>query len=173
MLKWLWITPMLAAAAWSQPSQPLIDSLHAVPITPVGGFVVPAGTLLKVRVDDILSTARNQSGDRFTGTLTSPLIVNGQTVVPEGTRLTGHVVENRQAGVFKGQAGLMLALDSFQVSGRSYSIALTGATCQADRKHRELQDPDPNAGIVIGNRETVTIPAESVVQFTLGAPVGI
>jgi hypothetical protein len=170
MLKWLSIVPMLAAAAWSQT---VIDSLHVVPITPVGGFAVPAGTVLNVRVDEALSTVRNQSGDRFTGTLTNPLIVNGQTVVPEGTRLTGHVVENLQAGVFKGRAGLMLALDSFQVSGRSYAIEMTGATCQADHKHRDLEDPDPNAGVVIGNRETASIPAEAVVQFTLGAPVGI
>jgi hypothetical protein len=170
MLKWLWIAPMLAAAAWSQPR---IDSLHVVPITPVGGFVVPAGTVLHARVDETLSTGRNQPGDRFTATLIDPVIANGQTVVPAGTRLTGHVLQNRQAGVFKGWAQLTLALDSFQLSGRSYPIELTGATCQAGHPHRDLKDPDPNAGVVMGNREQATIPAEAVVTFTLGSPVRV
>jgi len=168
MRKWLLLAPMmLAAAAWSQ-SIP-----DVVPITLLGGLVIPSGTDLKVRVDEALGTDRNERGDRFTATLMDPVIVNGQAALPAGTRLVGHVLANHQAGVFKGRAHLMLALDSFQYSGHSYPIELTAATYQTEHKHRKLEDRDPNADAVVGNREEVTLPAETVVHFTLGAPVRV
>ena len=46
---------------------------------------IPAGTTLDVRLNETLSTDRNSVGDRFTATVTRPLIAqNGQTVVPAG-----------------------------------------------------------------------------------------
>lgn len=170
MRRWLWIAPMLVAAGWSQ-TKP--DALNVVPVTPPGGFVIPSGTELNVRVDETLDTNRNERGDQFTATLTDPVVVNGQAVLPAGTHVTGHVLENRPAGILKGRAKLMLGLDAFQFSGHSYPIELTAATYQSDHKHGKLKEPDPNASAVAGNREQVVIPAETVVHFTLGAPVRV
>ena len=170
MSKWLWIGPMLVAAAWSQTRSGMPNIL---PVTPPGGLVIPSGTVLNVRVDETLDTNRNQPGDRFTATLTDPLVVNGQAALPAGTHLTGHVLENKPAGIFRGHARLMLGLDSFLYKGHSYPIDLTAATCKSDHKHGKLKNPDPNAGAVVGNREQVIIPAETVVHFTLGSPVRV
>jgi hypothetical protein len=103
--------------------------------------------------------------------LTDSFIVNGQTVIPPGTQVTGHIVENHQAGVYKGRAQLVLGLDAFYLNGRSYPISLTAATCQTAHNHKNLEDPDPNAGVVTGNREEATVPAEALVSFTLGSAV--
>ncbi len=170
MFRWLWVAPMLAVAGLSQ-AQSSIPNI--VPMTPVGGFVIPSGAKLDVRVDQALSTDRNQRGDPFTATLMEPVMVNGHVVLAMGTRFKGHVLDNRPAGTFKGRARLMLALDSFQLSGRNYPIDLTAATYEAGHKHRKLEEPDPNAGAVVGDREAATIRAETVVHFTLGAPVRV
>jgi hypothetical protein len=133
MAKWCWIAPLLAAAAWAQ-TRP---------------SVIPSGTELKVRMDETLSASRNQGGDRFTATLTSPVVVDGQTVVPVGTPVTGHVLESREPEVYKERAGFMLSLDSFALAGRSYRLEFTAASGAA------------------------TIQAGTVVTFTLGEPVRI
>jgi hypothetical protein len=168
MRKWFWIAPLLAMAGWSQ-TQP--GPIYAVPMAPPDGTEIPAGTELVVRVDQTLSTNQNERGDQFTATLAAPLGANGQVVLPVGTRLTGHVVLNKQAGAFKGWAQLMLALDSIEVTGRTYPLALTAASFEFGHKHRKLEDPDPNAGAAAGDRVEATVPAETLVSFTLGAPV--
>ena len=168
MRGWLWIAPMLVAAGWSQSREPIPT---IVPETPVGGFVVPSGTKFTVRIDEPLSSERNQAGDRFTATLMDPVMVNGTVVIPMGTRVNGHVLANRQGGIFKGRAKLVLGLDSFQLSGRTFSLRLTAATFANARPHKRPEDPDPNANSVTGTRVEVTIPAETVVHFTLGKPV--
>jgi hypothetical protein len=168
MFKWLWIAPLLAGVAWSQDGIPRV-----IPETPVGGFVIPSGTTLKVRVNEALSTERNSAGDAFTAALIDSIMVNGHVVVPAGTHLKGHVLANHEAGILKGRARLVLGLDSLDLSGRSFPIELTAATYEADHKHRKLEDPDPNAKAVVATRLAVTIPAEAIVQFTLGAPVRV
>jgi hypothetical protein len=170
MSKWLWIAPLLAAAGWSQTPA---DVRSAVAATPVGGFVIPSGTQLDVRLDQTLSTDKSKPGDQFTATLMDAVTVDGQTVVAAGTRLKGHVLENHPAGIFKGRAMLMLALDSLQIGSQSYPIELTAATYETGRKHRKLEDPDPNVNAVVANREGVTVPAEAMVHFTLGSPVRV
>ncbi|MEI9973458.1 MAG: hypothetical protein WDO73_16280 [Ignavibacteriota bacterium] len=170
MRKLLWMAPMLAFAGWAQTQSPMPD---VVPMMPGGSFIIPTGMDLRVRVDDTLSTERNQRGDVFGATLLDAVMANGTTVVPAGTHLKGHVAVNRPAGIFKGRAQLVLSLDSIEMSGRSVRIELTSATYEAEHKHKNLEDPDPNAGAVTGNREEVTLPAETVVHFTLGAPVRI
>jgi hypothetical protein len=157
----------MAAPSWAQ------NPMNVVPMTPVGGHVVPAGVVMKVRVDENLSTNSNERGDKFTGTLMNPVMVNGQTVIPLGTRIAGHVLVNHQAGIMKGQAQLMLALDSVQVAGHTFPLELTNATLTLDHKHKTPEAQDPNEGVAKGNREEITVPAEAVVTFSLGSPVRI
>jgi hypothetical protein len=160
---------MLAAAGWPQTGIP-----HIVPPPPMpGGTVIPSGTELAVRVDETLSTNQNQRGDRFTATLTDPVVVNGVVVLAPGTRFTGQVLDIKPAGILKGWAGLTLALDSFEWKGHRFSIELTSATCVSPHKHQKLESPDPNAGAAVGDREQATIRAETILHFTLGSPVRV
>jgi len=175
MSKWFLIVPMLTVAGWSQAQSLPADPGPAEPavVASAGAFVIPSGTQLDVRLDEALSTEKNKPGDRFTATLMDAVTVNGQVVVAAGTRITGHVLQNHPAGIFRGRAKLMLALDALQIGGRSYPIELTAATYETQRKHKKLEDPDPNANAVVANRETVAVPAEAVVHFTLGSPLHV
>lgn len=84
--------------------------------------VIPAGTRIRVRLGQTLSTRSNQTGDSFTGTVAGPVRVDGQTVIPTGARARGVVTEARARGRFKGQAVLAIRLDTVSVAGRIYQI---------------------------------------------------
>lgn len=170
MRKWFWIAPMMIAASWAQGQQP---ALTVVPMNPTGRFVVPSGTELRLRIDNTLSTERAMRGDKFSATLLDSLVANGETVLPAGTHMCGHVVWNKQAGILRGRAQLVLALDAFVYNGHTYPVELTTATYQPTRKHKKLTFADPNAHTAFGSRQTVTVYAETIVRFTLGAPVTV
>src|SRR5579862_2826367 len=54
---------------------------------------VPAGTALMVRLETTLATFSNKAGDPFRGSITQPVVVNGQTALPAGTIVEGRVTK--------------------------------------------------------------------------------
>lgn len=54
---------------------------------------VPAGTALIVRLDTTLATFSNRVGDPFRASLTQPVVVNGQTLIPAGAEVEGRVTK--------------------------------------------------------------------------------
>jgi hypothetical protein len=94
----------------------------APPPPPPPPVVVPAGTVLSVRVNEALSTKTVQQGATFSGSLTTPITINGKMVIPSGADVTGIVQDAKKAGKFKGSAVLQLALNSVTVNGHPYNI---------------------------------------------------
>lgn len=85
---------------------------------------IPAGTTLDVRLNETLSTDRNSVGDRFTATVTRPLIAqNGQTVVPAGAVLSGVVTGLAEARRIGDQAAIRLNFDRIGIGGQSYPFS--------------------------------------------------
>lgn len=54
---------------------------------------VPAGTALMVRLDTTLATFSNRPGDPFRGSVSQPVVVNGQTLIPAGATVEGRVTK--------------------------------------------------------------------------------
>jgi hypothetical protein len=54
---------------------------------------VPAGTALMVRLETTLATFSNRPGDPFRGSITQPVVVNGQTLIPVGAVIEGRVTK--------------------------------------------------------------------------------
>jgi hypothetical protein len=54
---------------------------------------VPAGTALMVRLETTLATFSNRPGDPFRGSLSQPVVLNGQTLLPAGTIVEGRVTK--------------------------------------------------------------------------------
>src|SRR6478752_4574904 len=54
---------------------------------------VPAGTALIVRLDTTLATFSNKAGDPFRASITQPVVVNGQTLIPAGASVEGRVTK--------------------------------------------------------------------------------
>lgn len=54
---------------------------------------LPAGTALKVRLSNTLTTFSNKSGDPFSGRVTEAVVIGGKTLVPVGTTVQGRVTK--------------------------------------------------------------------------------
>ena len=85
-------------------------------------LVIPADTQITVRTQSALSSKNNQSGDSFMATVATPITVNGEVVVPEGSQAQGTVVEAVAKGKIKGAASLRLELTSLVIHGNNYPI---------------------------------------------------
>lgn len=63
-----------------------------VPAAQMNGSV-PAGTALMVRLETTLATFSNRVGDPFRGSITQPIVVHGQTLIPAGSVIEGRVTK--------------------------------------------------------------------------------
>ena len=59
-------------------------------------LTIPAGRFINVRVDQILSTNRNHTGDFFSATLIDPIVVDGIVVAERGQHVAGQVTESEK-----------------------------------------------------------------------------
>jgi len=83
---------------------------------------VPAGTAIKVVLDQTVASDRNQSGDSFEATVAEAVKVNGTTAIPKGARVAGRLTEVKESGRLKGVALLRLVLDQVEAAGKTYEI---------------------------------------------------
>jgi hypothetical protein len=86
-------------------------------------LVVPAGTVLTVRLGQSVGSKISTPGETFTATVASPVEVEGQTAIPAGSTASGTVVDAKPLGRFKGGAVLQLRLTSITVNGSAKSIS--------------------------------------------------
>jgi BON domain len=105
-------TPPAVQAPPPPPSPPL----------PPQKVTIPAGTQLTVRLNDSLDSERNQIGDTFHGSLSAPIVINGETVIPSGADVVGRVADVKSAGRFAGNSVLTLELTSIATNGKTYNI---------------------------------------------------
>jgi hypothetical protein len=73
--------------------------------------LIPAGTVLNVRLQTTLTSKTSKEGDKFTGVIDKPVNVAGKEVVPEGSIVTGHVTFAKSSGRIKGTAAMRIVLD--------------------------------------------------------------
>ena len=93
-----------------------------MPPPPPQKIIVPAGTQLTVRLNEPLDSERNQIGDSFHGTLSAPIMIGGETVIPSGADVAGRVADVKSAGRFAGNSVLTLELTAVSMNGRTYNI---------------------------------------------------
>jgi len=92
------------------------------PPPPPAKVTIPAGTQLSVRLNEPLDSERNQVGDSFHGSLSTPIVLGGETVIPSGADVIGRVANVQSAGRFAGNSLLTLELTAVSVNGRTYNI---------------------------------------------------
>ena len=92
------------------------------PVPPPQKVTVPAGTQISVRLNDEVDSEKAQVGDVFHGSISAPVTVGEETVIPTSADVEGHVVEVKSAGRFAGQSVLTLELTKLTMSGKTYSL---------------------------------------------------
>jgi hypothetical protein len=103
----------------SQPSQSGKTSEVAQPT------VVPAGTVLMVRLGEDLGLKTTKAGGKFSATVAQPVVVDGVTVIPAGSPVQGIVTK-------KGDYSPDVTLTSVTVNGRPQKISTGYVTFNED-----------------------------------------
>ena len=131
---------LLAASAWGQAPEPAAVASapearveQASPANAIHSeIILPAGAWVKIRVDQTLSSDRNQSGDGFSGTLIQPIVADGVIIAHRGQTIEGRVTDAIKAGKAKGTSRLGLELteiglvDGQQIPIRTQLIEYNG-----------------------------------------------
>jgi hypothetical protein len=185
----------------TQPAVAAPSPFGSEPAATRAGLVVPKGIALHVRIDESVNTQRNRAGDQFQASLAEPLMLNGRTLLPKGTPFVGHVTESKASGRLEGRAEIALTLDSFRLEGKDYRIQTSRIDrVSASHKKRNFAligggsglgamigaiagggkgaligagagAAAGTAGAVATGKREVGVPAESLLTFSLQAPV--
>lgn len=106
----------------SEPAQAAVNTPPPPP-PPPSKVTVPAGTQLSIRLTDEVNSETAQVGDVFHGSISAPVSIDDQTVIPTTADVEGRVVDVKSAGRFAGGSVLTLQLTKLTMNGKSYSIA--------------------------------------------------
>jgi hypothetical protein len=169
------------------------------PPPPPRQYTVAAGTPLVVRIGQTISAKNSNVGDTFAGTLAQSVVVHGVNVIRAGATVTGTVVAAKGQGRFKGSGDLGIAVrrvGSYSVSTSSYETAAKGK----GKRTAGFIGGGGGGGALIGGlagggkgaliggllgagagtagaaftgNKDITIPSETVVTFTLTAPITV
>jgi hypothetical protein len=95
--------------------------------------VIASGTPITVRLQNGVSSATSNPGDQFEAVLDQPIVSEGRTLAPEGTRVSGRVINVRRSGRLSHLGYLRIALSSMTINGKalpvqSSSIMVAGAS---------------------------------------------
>jgi hypothetical protein len=91
-------------------------------------LVVPARTMLTVRLGSALGSKLSQPGESFTGTVAKDVMVGDVVAIPRDTQVTGTVVDAKPLGRFKGGAALEVRLTSINVNGADLRVQAAART---------------------------------------------
>jgi hypothetical protein len=93
---------------------------------------LPAGTQVRVRLDQGLSSKTSQPGDTFSASVADDVMVDGKVVVPRGSRADGTVIDAKPLGRFKGGALLSIKIERVHTRWGSYPVE-TGTIARAEK----------------------------------------
>jgi hypothetical protein len=81
-------------------------------------LVAPEGTLLRLQLNNNLSTKENKEGDPFTAYVIEPVYQENQVVIMKGSTVSGSISRIVRPGRFKGKAVMHLLFQFIQIPGR-------------------------------------------------------
>ena len=192
------------------PRQPLYQRNYAPNNAPVPGgqqagmdVTVPAGSMLRIRINRGLDSNHIQPGAPFDGIVLTDVIAGGAVAIPRGATVSGVVVDAKKAGTFKGEGELSLQINNLTLGGNVYplttniwartggdktgsTVANTAGTSAVGALFGAIVGGGKGAAIGAGAgaglglagsaaspRGQVIIPPESVLTFTTAAPTPV
>jgi hypothetical protein len=164
--------------------------------------MVPAGTVLNVRLSEGIDVDSTQTGATFKGSVDDPIMIDGRVVIPRGTAVVIRVVSVKQSGTLKGSDQIALKLNSISFGDRVYEVVTEYAVAQGKGEGKRtarkvgggagvgaiigaIADGGDGAaiGAVVGGitgtivaasgEEHLKLPAETRLQFELAAAVRV
>lgn len=173
------------------------------PPPPPQKVTVPYGTALSIRLVDPIDSEKNQLGDVFHATLNAPITQDGAVVIPSGSGVRGHLADVKSAGKFAGKSVVILQLDSISSGGQTYNIQTDQYSREGSSRGKNTAEKvgaGAGIGAIIGalagggkgaaigaaagggvgggvqaatKGQQIKLPSETVLNFTLQAPVTV
>jgi len=84
--------------------------------------VVPAGTVIYVRLQQPLASTTAQPGESFPAVLDQPIVVDNQTIVASGAAVTGKVLAAHRSGHLHNAGYVRITLTSITLQGKSLPL---------------------------------------------------
>jgi hypothetical protein len=190
-----------AAAATRKPANEVSGSARPQAAPEPKPITLPAGTPIVVRTTTALSTKTAANGAPFAASLEKDLTVDGHLIAPKGADVSGVVVSSDPGGRVKGVASLAVTLTSITTPAGPLKIDTNNRGAQAKSTVKKdvvkggimtgvgaaigaIAGGGKGAAIGAGagaaagtgtamatHGDPAVIPAESVLTFTLQAPV--
>jgi hypothetical protein len=164
--------------------------------------MVPAGTVLNVRLSEGIDVDTTQEGATFNGRVDDPVMIDGRVVIPRKAAVVIQVARIKQSGTLKGADQVGLKLNSISFGDRVYEIVTKYAVAQGEGEGKRTAQKigagtglgaiigaiaDGGKGAAIGavvggiagtvvaasGEEHLKLPAETRLQFELAAAVRI
>ncbi len=104
-----------AAATPEKVETPKAATVSSKAPQPTTMVTVPKGTAISATVGQTLASNKNHVGDTFAARLSTPIQVEGKTVIPKGTKVVGRVVKVKNKE-------LKVTLASVELRGKSYEL---------------------------------------------------
>jgi hypothetical protein len=149
---------------------PPVANVSTIPATPPPPpapkrLIIDQGTQLAVRLIDPIDSEKNQTGDTFHATLNASLTSDGQEAVPAGVEVTGHLVDVKSAGKFKGQSEVVLQLDTLTSGGKTYDL-------QTDQYRKQGSSRGKNTAAKVGGGAAIGSIIGAIAGGGKGAAIG-
>ncbi len=130
---------------------------------------VPKGTAISATVGQTLTSNKNHVGDTFAASLSTPVTVEGKTVIPKGAKVVGRVVTVKKKE-------LKVTLASVELRGKSYELETNSVAQSA--KNQAKNNPKDSAQAkgktdAKDKKDITTLPAQSHLSFKLAKSVTI
>jgi len=158
-----------ASAIAAKPATPKPAAVSAKETQPAQVVTLPKGTAITATVGQTLASDKNHQGDSFAASLTTPVKLDGKTVLPKGTHVTGRVVTVKNHE-------LKVVLASVTVHGKPYHLA-TNSLRPSDKnqaktngKGKAAQDKSSDQK---QKKDNSTLSAKTQLTFKLAKPVTV
>jgi hypothetical protein len=107
------------------PAPPPVRSANRIQQQAGRSVVVPAGTIIRVRINQAMDSRHSQPGTPFDGVVLNDIFSDGMVAVPRGATVQGRVSNTQPGGSLRGRGGIALELTDVTVDGHKYSFATT------------------------------------------------
>jgi hypothetical protein len=169
--KWRFRTAAVLACVIVVLSAPVLgsaDDASTIAERSVREVTIPAGTVLRLRVNRGFGSDISRVEDSIPATLTRPVVIGGRTVLPAGSRASGYVSEATRPGKVKGRGRVAVRFtqitipqerETYRMRTRSW-VAVAPATKKKDALTIALPAAGGAAlGAVIGGKKGAGIGA--------------